>query len=168
MADSRAEIEIRAMEAADWREVYTIWHDPGVRRGTLQMPFQSPDAVKKRVEDPPEGMYRLVAEVEGQLVGCGGLHLRGAHRLRHVAGCGVSVRSDYWNRGVGSALMAAMLDLADNWLDLERIELEVFCDNEAAIHLYEKSGFVVEGTKRRYALREGEYVDVYVMARVRE
>ena len=64
--------------------------------------------------------------------------------------------------------MAAIVDLADNWLNLKRIELEVFVDNAAAIHLYEKFGFVIEGTKRKYAFREGEYVDTHVMARVRD
>ncbi len=80
----------------------------------------------------------------------------------------MSVHSDYWNRGVGSALMSAVVDLADNWLNLKRIELEVYTDNAAAIHLYEKFGFVIEGTKRKYAFRDGEYVDAHVMARVRD
>jgi len=69
---------------------------------------------------------------------------------------------------VGSALVAAVVDLADNWLNIKRIELEVYTDNEAAIHLYEKFDFAIEGTKRKYAFREGEYVDTHVMARVRD
>jgi len=49
---------------------------------------------------------------------------------------------------------------------VQRIELEVFVDNEAAIGLYRKFGFVVEGTLRRYAFRDGKYVDVLAMARI--
>jgi putative acetyltransferase len=60
-----------------------------------------------------------------------------------------------------------VLDLADNWLDLTRIELSVYTDNAAGIVLYEKFGFEIEGTHRRYAFRNGEYVDAYSMARVR-
>jgi putative acetyltransferase len=168
MGEKKLDIRVRAMNAADWRDVYEIWNDPGVRWDTLQMPFQSEDEIKKKIENPPEGMYRLVAEVDGKVVGASGLSCRRSPRLRHVAGCGVSVRSDHWNRGVGSALLTAILDLADNWLNLKRVELEVFTDNAAAIHLYEKLDFVVEGTKHKYAFREGEYVDTHIMARVRE
>jgi putative acetyltransferase len=39
--------------------------------------------------------------------------------------------------------------------------------NEIGIALYEKFGFEIEGTHRRFAFREGEYVDAYSMARVR-
>jgi putative acetyltransferase len=79
----------------------------------------------------------------------------------------MAVHDDFHGQGVGSALMAAMLELADNWLGLRRIELTVFADNAAGVRLYEKFGFAIEGTARRYAMRGGEYVDAYYMARVR-
>ncbi len=57
--------------------------------------------------------------------------------------------------------------LCDNWLRVERIELTVFADNAPAIAVYKKYGFEIEGTGRRYALRNGEYVDAYYMARMK-
>jgi putative acetyltransferase len=51
--------------------------------------------------------------------------------------------------------MEAILDIADNWLKLKRVELSVFTDNEPAIALYKKMGFVVEGTKKYSAVRRG-------------
>jgi RimJ/RimL family protein N-acetyltransferase len=77
------------------------------------------------------------------------------------------VASAHWRHGVGTALMEAALDLADNWLDLTRIELSVYTDNAAGTALYEKFGFEIEGTHRRYAFRNGDYVDAYSMARLR-
>jgi len=162
----KGDILVRAMNADDWRDLGEIWTHPRVCWGTLQIPFQSEDEIRKKVETAPEGMYRLVAEVDGRAVGASTLRRGHSPRIRHVAGCGVSVHPDYWNRGVGAALIAAIVDLADNWLNLKRIELEVYVDNVAAIHLYEKFGFVIEGTKRKYAFREGECVDTHVMARV--
>jgi putative acetyltransferase len=79
----------------------------------------------------------------------------------------MAVHDDWQGKGVGAALMEAALDLADNWLNLTRIELSVYTDNAAAVALYEKFGFEIEGTHRRFAFRNGEYVDAYSMARIK-
>jgi putative acetyltransferase len=78
-----------------------------------------------------------------------------------------SARKAYQGQGVGTALLAALLDLADNWLGLRRLELQVYTDNAAAVRLYETFGFLIEGTARQLALRGGVYVDAYSMARLR-
>jgi putative acetyltransferase len=121
-----------------------------------------------RHAEPPEGLYSLVACVEDEVVGSLGLHTSPTRwRMRHVGSIGMAVRDDWQGKGVGTALMEAALDLADNWLNLTRIELSVYTDNAAAIALYEKFGFEIEGTHRRFAFRDGEYVDGYSMARVK-
>lgn len=52
----------------------------------------------------------------------------------------MAVRDDWQGKGVGSELMEAALDLAENWLNLTRVELSVYTDNEAGIALYKKFG----------------------------
>jgi putative acetyltransferase len=79
----------------------------------------------------------------------------------------MGVHDEWQGKGIGMALMHAGVDLADNWLNLTRLELEVYTDNEPAIHLYERFGFEREGTLRQYAFRDGRYVDSYMMARLR-
>jgi putative acetyltransferase len=88
-------------------------------------------------------------------------------RRRHVGRIGISVHGEFQGKGVGTALMAAAVDVADNWLNLTRLELEVYADNAAAIHLYERFGFIYEGTLRQHAFRNGKYVDSNVMGRLR-
>ena len=69
-------------------------------------------------------------------------------------------------QGVGSALMAALMDYADRWAAVLRIELTVFADNARAVALYQKFGFVQEGLLRAYGLRAGRYQDTLTMARL--
>ena len=80
---------------------------------------------------------------------------------------GISVHDDFHGRGIGSALLAALIDTADNWLNLRRLELVVYVDNAPALRLYEKFGFVIEGRRRRDVFRDGEFVDSFIMARLR-
>ena len=62
--------------------------------------------------------------------------------------------------------MQALIDYADQWGHVLRIELTVFADNTRAIALYERFGFEHEGRQRGYALRHGVYSDVLAMARL--
>jgi putative acetyltransferase len=161
-------IIIRSRELADLEAVAALMNCPGVVRGTLQLPWRSLDERREQFAQRAPGVHRLVAEIEGRVVGQLGLHVEQHPRRRHVASLGMAVHDDFQGRGVGSALLAACLDLADRWLDLRRVELEVYADNASAIHPYEKFGFVREGLLRDYAFRDGGYTDAYAMARLRQ
>lgn len=158
------QITIRHAEPTDAPALRDLYALPNAQAGTLHLPTPPLSQWQKRLES--SDVVALVAEVEGQLVGQISLHVEPNPRRKHVAGIGMGVRDDCAGKGVGSALMAAALDLADNWLNLHRIELTVFVDNEAAQALYCKFGFVEEGRARDYAFRQGRYVDVFYMARV--
>ena len=105
-------------------------------------------------------LYTLVAEAGGRIVGYGNVEDTGY--LDHLF-----VRWDCQGQGIGTALLEAVLDLADNWLMLRRVELEVYADNGGAIRLYQRLGFETEGCKREAAVKAGAYVDTLVMARLR-
>jgi putative acetyltransferase len=141
---------------------------PRVVAGTLQLPWRSVEERRARLAERSPDAHRLVAEVDGRVVGTAALHVQGGPRRRHCGQIGMAVHDDFQGRGVGRALMAALVDLADNWLGLRRLELYVYVDNAAAIHLYEKFGFFVEGTARDFAFREGSYTDALAMARLRK
>lgn len=160
------EIRVRSAEPSDAEAVHEIFQCPRVVANTLQVPFGSLEATRSRLQPDPH-RYRLAAEIDGRVVGMLGLHLVSNPRRSDCAAIGMAVHDKFQGQGVGSALMRAMLDLADGWLGLRRIELEVYCDNTPAVHLYEKFDFHVEGTLREYARRAGELVDAYYMARLR-
>jgi putative acetyltransferase len=134
------------------------------------MPYASEERHRARlVEDlaPGKADLSLVAEQAGRIVGSAGMHPIGpALRRRHAVMIGISVGADAQGRGVGTALMHALCDYADRWMGVLRIELTVYDDNAAAIALYRKFGFEIEGRHRAYALRDGRYVDALAMARL--
>lgn len=162
-----SEIIIRHTEPKDVNDIYELQKGERFVWGTLRSPYPSIYQVQKQVENPADHIVSLVAEIDGKVVGRLGLTTFSRPRRKHAGGLGMGVHDDYAGRGVGSALMEAAIDAADNWLNITRLELDVFVDNTAAIGLYKKYGFVDEGVKRAYAFRAGEYVDTMNMARFR-
>lgn len=159
-------IEVRAREPEDAADVAELLNQPKAVWGTLQTPFTSVDERRRRMAALPAGHTNFVGVIEGKVVGTLGMNRLEGRRV-HVGTIGMAVHDAYAGRGVGTALMAAAIDQADRWLNLQRIELSVWTDNARAIALYERFGFEREGLLRRYAWRDGEYIDALWMARLR-
>lgn len=161
-------LKIRRAEPEDYLAVHEMFTSPDVYEGTLQLPYPSREQWRKRVSETPESYFNLAAVVEDRVVGMVSVEtFPNRPRRKHVGTIGISVHSEWQGKGVGTALMAAVVDLADNWLNLTRLELEVYADNEAAIRLYERFGFIYEGTLRQHAFRDGKYIDSNMMGRLR-
>lgn len=161
-------LQIRRAEPDDCSAIYEMFSSLKLVAGTLQIPYPSREEWRQRLSESGNGVYNLVAVVSDRVVGMISVHtFPNRPRRRHAGAIGISVIDDWQGKGIGTALMRAGLDLADNWINLTRLELEVFTDNEAAIHLYERLGFEHEGTLRQHSFRDGRYVDAYMMARLR-
>ena len=161
-----AAIVVRRVEVRDADAIAATYALPRAMAGTLQLPFPSTPKWAKWIAEIAVEDHLLVAEVDAVVVGNLGLQPAAkATRRRHAGSIGMAVRDDWHRRGIGTALLGAGIDLADNWIGYSRLELTVYTDNAAAIALYRKFGFDIEGTARRYALRDGEFVDAYMMAR---
>lgn len=167
-------VRIRRVTVADAAAMARTMGDPGVLPQLLQVPYPSEEAWRARLTEllaPGRPEILLVAECPDrdgtlQVVGNAGLQPAGtALRRRHAMSLGLAVNPEAQGRGVGSALLTALCDWADQWGQVLRLELQVFTDNTRAIRLYERFGFVREGLHRGYALRAGHYADVLSMAR---
>ncbi|XVO84871.1 GNAT family N-acetyltransferase [Pseudomonas palleroniana] len=148
--------------------VTALYNDPAVCRQVLQMPFQSVEAWRKRLVMDNERRLQLVAVHGGEVIGNLGMEQNARVRQSHIAGLGMGVATAWQGKGVGSKLLSAALEVADNWMNLRRVELTVYADNEAAHALYRKFGFEVEGCLRDYGVRDGVFVDALSMARLRK
>ncbi len=83
-------------------------------------------------------------------------------RLAHRGFLGMGVISEARAQGLGSKLLAAALQHAQQ-IGIEKIELSVYTDNLAAIHLYRKAGFAEIGVIHHYRKHKGRYFDCLEM-----
>lgn len=166
MSQTIRPLVIRHLEPADISQVHALYTSEHAYSNTLQLPFQPVSAWQRKLECTHPGMACLVAVEEDEIVGQLGLEVSQSPRRRHVASFGMGVKASAQGRGVGSALVSAAIELCEKWMNVARIELEVYTANAVAIKLYQKHGFVIEGTCKGYAFRNGHYVDVHIMARL--
>lgn len=167
------EISIRPAGVSDARGINELRRMPGVFENILGIPSERVSRNEKFLQEMGPDQHQFVAVVQNEagteiVIGTIGLTVKSNPRMRHSADIGLMVHKDYQNKGVGSQLMAAVVDLADNWLMLIRLELTAFVDNERAIGLYRKFGFVDEGIRKMAAIRNGCYVDEIAMSRIRQ
>ena len=167
MTTSFEEIVIERFTEVHVEGVTALYNEPTVCRQVLQMPYQSNDIWRSRLSGCDERRVQLVAVHQGKVIGNIGLDQYSRIRQSHVGSIYMGVALAWHGKGVGSQLMGAVLEIADNWMNLHRVELTVYSDNNAAKSLYQKFGFEVEGTLRKYAVRDGIFVDALAMARLR-
>jgi RimJ/RimL family protein N-acetyltransferase len=105
----------------------------------------------------------LLAEVEGALAGNLTFSTGKRPRIRHTGEFGISVARDYWGLGIGGYLLRYLINWARAGGMVRKINLHVRADNLAAMHLYEKHGFVQEGRVTREFYLHGTFHDVCVM-----
>jgi RimJ/RimL family protein N-acetyltransferase len=127
----------------------------------------TPEQQQSRIEsmEKEKNSTIFIAEVSGKLIGyliaIGGV----ARRNRHSVYLVVGILEKYRGKGVGTRLFMEL----ENWArehHIHRLELTVMTSNQAAISLYRKMGFEIEGIKRDSLLVNGEYVDEYYMSKL--
>ena len=158
-------LRIRDIKIEDYKEISKIRKMPGVMENILSNKDEEEELIKEKIINRGKNQYWYVAEENGKVIGLGILMNHGNLRKKHVGVITLMVNSDNQNKGVGSILMDKLINLSES-LNIIRLELCVFRDNYKAINLYKKFGFKEEGIKVKSALKNGEYADEIMMARI--
>lgn len=124
------------------------------------------DRIKSTIKEAAAGNNLfLAAKADHEIVGYISAQKGILRRVKHSAYIVVGIRAAYQRQGIGTSFFKQL----DKWADekgVTRLELTVMCINDAARHLYEKNGFVVEGIKKNSMVVDGAYVDEYYMAKL--
>ena len=107
----------------------------------------------------------LVAEAESQIIGILNFKRSSHKKFSQNGTFSMSIQEKYTNNGIGSSLLNELMKWAKKDQRVEKIYLEVFANNDRAIHLYQKLGFLEEGRKKNH-VKQGtaEYVDEIIMS----
>ena len=166
---SGEELEIREARSADAASLVqyveavsgesdNLTFGPGEFELTAAQEAEYLEAMAKR-----SNAIHLLGLLDGEIVAslsfAGGLR----SRMRHAGEFGMSVRRMHWNKGIGNVMLSVFLDWCRRSEEIRKVNLRVRVDNHAAIHLYEKHGFKLEGRKTREFLLAGVFVDVLYM-----
>lgn len=147
------------MNQLDYETKYMLY-EPGERRKNLS-------ETEALIRDSVEGKdFLLAAETENKLIGYISAQRGRMNRIAHSAYIVVGILKDYRGQGIGTEFFKRLHAWAEE-KQITRLELTVICENEAAKHLYTKSGFEIEGIKRKSVCVDGTYLDEYYMAMVR-
>ena len=147
------------MNQLDYETKYMLY-EPGERIKNIAR-------IESLIENSVEGEdFLLVAEENDKIVGYISAQRGGLKRIAHSAYIVVGILQNYRGKGIGTEFFKQL----DNWAEekkITRLELTVICENEVAKNLYEKSGFEIEGIKRKSVLVDGIYLDEFYMAKIK-
>ncbi|MDU6724199.1 N-acetyltransferase family protein [Streptococcus mitis] len=114
-----------------------------------------------------DNQITLLAFLNDKIAGIVNITADQRKRVRHIGDLFIVIGKRYWNNGLGSLLIEEAIEWAQASGILRRLQLTVQTRNQAAVHLYQKYGFVIEGRQERGAyIEEGKFIDVYLMGKL--
>ena len=167
------ELLIREAEPSDAAELVTFLNRVSVetdftsldRDGILMTDTEMELFLDKQAHS--ENQITLLALLNDEIAGLVNITADQRKRVRHIGDLFIVIGKKYWNNGLGSLLLEEAVEWAQVSGILRRLQLTVQIRNQAAVHLYQKYGFVIEGRQELGAyIEEGEFIDVYLMGRL--
>jgi len=167
-----AKVYLRPLERED-APLFVPWVNDAEVTRTLAM-FYRPinlqaetDFVERIYKSEHDVVLGIALKDTDVLIGITGLHQMDFKNRHAVFGIFIGEKSE-WGKGYGTEVTALVTDYAFATLNLNRVGLQVYEDNERGIKAYESVGFKQEGVLRQMMYREGRYWNVLIMSILRE
>lgn len=162
-------LTIRPAEACDAAEVIDYAEEISAESdnltfgpGEFGIGISEEQAFIRKINGSSNSIY-LVGIIAGEIVGSI-IFAGGARpRIAHTGEMSMSVIRRFWGKGVGTALIDALIEWAKGTGIVTKMNLNVRTDNGNAIRLYKKAGFVETGKISRDLFVKGEYHDCLIM-----
>jgi len=130
--------------------------------GEFGMTVEAEREFLERVQRRENAIY-LVGVLDGQIIASISFAAGARPRIAHTGDFGMSVSRAHWGKGIGTAMLTALLDWCRQLGTIRKVNLRVRADNDRAITLYEKCGFKVEGRISREFCIAGVFYDTLWM-----
>ena len=167
-------IRLRAIDRSDIPLFLKWFNDPEVTMG-LESVFPMSEAredqwfdnmLKRPIETQP---LAIEIQIENEWKIIGNIAIFDFDKIAHSAEVGIVIgEKEFWGKGYGTKALKLILKHGFGTLNLNRISLQVYGLNDRAIRVYNKVGFVLEGTMRDAVYRQGKYYDVHIMSILRK
>lgn len=153
-----AEVFLSFMEQVAQETDFIVLDESG-----LQVGLEDMELILQEFEASPQKLC-LLACSGSEVIGAVTVQSSSQYPVSHIGSVFIAIKKDYWGHGLGTLLLEEVLHWAREMEVLHRLELTVQIRNQAAVHLYQKMGFRIEGTQRHGArTNEGEWLDLYYM-----
>ncbi len=131
----------------------------------IPFPFRSEDEDKwyESIDPNSNNKYPFAIELKDKKLYIGGCGINDIDTKNRIALIGIFIGNEYSGKGYGTDAIRILVDFCFNEVNVNKVKLDVFSFNKAAIHCYEKVGFKKEGTLREEIYRNCRYHDKIIM-----
>jgi len=164
-------VKLAPMDESMAETFYSYINDPKPNRFRPAPPVESVEAEREWIHNIGQSEQDIVWAVycleDGELIGSTGLHRYERTHKRAASGTLIG-KPAYWVRGLGSEVVRLRTDYAFEQLDLHKLNSEVIHGNSASLRMLMRVGYRIVGLFRDHFLRDGEWLDFYILECMRE
>jgi len=134
----------------------------GVRYDSFEDTKKQMEWYEKSYRDGTGGPWKIVDKITGEKIGVVAYYY---HKAEHKkAEVGFWLLPEYWNKGVTTEVLKAVIEYCRKEKDIHRLEAFVEEGNIASSKVLEKLGFVYEGTMKDCEIKNGKYISLLIYA----